>query len=284
MKNYIYQLENLGANVVGCLSIGKTYYSPVDDINPTHPWTFTEIRSGEKVEPIFVEPVYKETVVESKYSQTALSEVISVAIEQDTIAEEKNNYQAESLEDSLHTSKQYNFGDIIEFGTFYTEPIKWEVLEQKGNKVLLISKYGLTCRAYNDKLENTSWSECSLRKWLNKVFFERSFSAQEKKNMISHLVNAEVVSGRELNPGENTKDFVHILSIDDYLKFYDNKNHHWKSRLIKDKRTEKQCWLRNYGYDRTRAAFIGRSGRIHYNGSFVDKPRNTVRPVILIKI
>ena len=256
MRRFISQLENIGAKVLGCISIGRTYYERVDEWNPAHPWSETAIRSGIKVEPA-VKDIFLDL-------------------------EEVN--PTDTAEENTITPVQYAFGDVIKFGTFYDNPIEWEVLEQKGNKVLLISKYGLTCREYNKKLVNTTWAECSLRKWLNDVFFERSFSTQEKEKMIRHLVNAEVVSGHELNPGENTKDFVHILSVDDYLRFYEDKAHHWKCYLLIDKQTMKQCWLRNYGFDRTRAAFIGRSGSLHLGGSLVDKPRNTVRPVILIKV
>src|SRR5574344_2179412 len=52
MKNFIFQLESLGANVIACFSIGRTYYSRTDGFNPIHPWSETSLRSGLKVEPV----------------------------------------------------------------------------------------------------------------------------------------------------------------------------------------------------------------------------------------
>lgn len=277
MKNFIFQLESLGANVIACFSIGRTYYSRTDGFNPIHPWSETSLRSGLKVEPvstdisISTEDIFKHEIRID--SDPQIPNLVEPCIK----------HESQKVEPPV-SQIQYVFGDNINFGSYYGHPIEWEVLEQKGNNVLLISKYGLTCREYNDKLENTSWAECTLREWLNKTFLEKSFSSMEKVKMIKHKVNAEVVSGHELNPGENTMDFVHILSVDDYERFYDSNVHHWHCYLAKDKKTKRQCWLRNYGLDRTRAAFVGRSGTLHLGGSEVIKPRNTVRPVILIRV
>lgn len=279
MKHFISQLESLGANVIACFSIGKTYYSRTDGFNPIHPWSETSIRSGLKAEPVSTDiSIRSEDIIKHE------PENVDAPQMQYIVESSIKNEKTASDVDAPVCHPQYTFGDIIKFGSYYGHPIEWEVLEQKGNNVLLISKFGLTCREYHNKLENTSWAECSLREWLNNTFFEKSFSSLEKDSMIKHKVNAEVISGHELNPGENTTDFVHILSVDDYERFYDGQVHHWHCYLAKNKKKQMQCWLRNYGLDRTKAAFVGRSGRLHLGGSEVVKPRNTVRPVILIRV
>lgn len=249
MRRFIAQLESLGANVVACISIAQTYKWPIRG-ELSHPWSGNFVRSTKQT-----------------FGESLINAINNIEI----LPSSKNK-----------TSIQYKFGDIITFGSFYDKPIEWEVLEQKGDNILLISKYGLTCRSYNKVAGNVVWSNSSLRKWLNNTFYERSFSLKEKERMIKHLVNAEVVSGHELNPGENTHDYVHILSVDEYCKFY-GKNHHWKCFLVSNKKVLKQCWLRTYGKDSAHAAFVGRSGRLHEGGSLVESSRNTVRPVILIK-
>lgn len=174
-------------------------------------------------------------------------------------------------------------GDTLTLGSFYGKPLVWEVLACDDiGSTLIISKYGITCRAYNNKDELTSWETCSLRQWLNGSFLNMSFSDYEKSRIVTSHVNAEVVFEHELYPGNDTEDNIYILSINEYLRYYGDTNH-WRCFLLDAPRTKRQCWLRNYGADRSRAAFIGRSGRIHEGGSLITSTRNTIRPVMRIK-
>lgn len=172
----------------------------------------------------------------------------------------------------------------VKFGRFNGRPISWIVLSEDDGNMLLLSKFALTHMPYNDVLELSTWDMCSLRKWLNNDFYFKCFNKEEQSFMVKHLVNADTVSEHELNPGEDVEDYVHILSFKEYLDYFSSigRNLTWKCKLLPDMRL-RQCWVRNYGADRFRAGFIGRSGTLHEGGSAVNSPRNAVRPVIVVK-
>lgn len=105
------------------------------------------------------------------------------------------------------------------------EDIEWIVLSVEDGKVLLISKYGLDAKAFQDfegpsHPKGVTWENCSLRKWMNNDFFNTAFSDEEKA-MIPEvtLVN----SGNEMfgTPAQNdTKDKVFCLSIEEVQKYF----------------------------------------------------------------
>ncbi len=80
-------------------------------------------------------------------------------------------------------------GDLVSFGTYIqgkkgeVKPIEWLVLMVSGNNVWLLSKYALDVQPYNTEYEDVTWNSCSLRKWLNKYFYHKAFSKEEKMLM-----------------------------------------------------------------------------------------------------
>ncbi len=298
MRDFIKVVENLGATVVGCVSIGKTYYGPTCGYNPCHPLNNHYIRdlNTQSIENNYFDDIqfegFKTKVVEDRSINK--SQENSSLISSNYIEKSNKTLQDSSPKESIKVSNQtcdknivklkhtYKVGDFIKLGHFKNVPIEWEILSINDNEAVIISKYGLHHCEYNYDLINTTWAECSLRIWLNKVFLQRSFTEEERKKFLKHNVKAECIDGHELNPGEDTDDYVHILSVSEYIKYF-NENHPWKCLLL-PKKIMKQCWLRNYGKDRMHAAFIGRSGTIHEGGSLVNSPRNAVRPVMVIKL
>ena len=84
--------------------------------------------------------------------------------------------------------------DSIYFGTYQQgsdgnggykkEPVKWQVLSNEEDKLLLFADTILDIKDYNDVEDETPdrnihWSECSLREWLNGDFFDTAFSENE---------------------------------------------------------------------------------------------------------
>ena len=65
-------------------------------------------------------------------------------------------------------------GEHIKFGSYQGEKIEWRVLDVIGEKVLLLSEYGLDVKPYNDNLSSgITWESCTLRRWLNDEFYEK---------------------------------------------------------------------------------------------------------------
>lgn len=93
--------------------------------------------------------------------------------------------------DTTNLEVNYQIGDVIRFGMFNqdnndangTEPIEWIVLDTDGNRMLVISRYALDCKPYNNIPGNTSWAECSLRYWLNNSFLYDAFTKEEQQKI-----------------------------------------------------------------------------------------------------
>lgn len=89
----------------------------------------------------------------------------------------------------LRTSK---VGDIIPYGLYEQdnnkdngkESIEWQVLKKESEKALVISKYCIESKAYNDEsFEDTTWADCSLRRWLNFNFADSAFTEEQKEKI-----------------------------------------------------------------------------------------------------
>ena len=284
------QMEMLGAQVVGCLSLGRTHDSRYVQLHDstTHPWsgeTVYENAFNEIVKPLnserLISSVYDSTF-ETNKSHKSVSAVSALNIE---IEHNNDSIKQESAQKVLKEPLP-DIGTYVTFGSYYGRPLHWEVLEQKGQNVLLMTKHAVLCRQYNQIAAPISWDRCSLRSWLNKIFYEKTFNDSERSKIIETEILAEVDETHELNPGENTRDKVFLLSISEYERYFLTQGKKWRC-LVWDKKKQKlidrQCWLRNYGCDRYHAAFIGRSGSVHAGGSLVESPRNAVRPLIWVR-
>ncbi len=120
-------------------------------------------------------------------------------------------------------------GDIVKFGNYEQdgdyyngqELIEWEVLDVvNGNKALLISRYALDYKKYNDRYDyDVTWETSTLRKWLNTEFYDIAFNDIEKE-MIPTVVVASGKMRDGTSAGKNTKDKVFCLSIEEVKKYY----------------------------------------------------------------
>lgn len=302
MLSFARQLREVQAYPIICCSLGYSYYPEKTTINPVNPFTATHVLQPQAMTSVPVSPapwfdtpsrhdVY-ETDVTSHFTDIAShinhnwkpTYVTHDSGRPTTGNSTKVNQPTPSAVVQPNPTPVLTKFSKLTFGTFHGKRLLWEVLsyDPATNAALVISKYGITCRAYHQQDKLTSWDECSLRRWLNDVFFDHAFSKAEKDRVITSHVTAEVVAGHELYPGNDTNDKVYILSINEYQRYYTHINQ-WRCFLLDAPRTKRQCWLRNYGADRGRAAFVGRSGRIHEGGSLVTSARNTIRPVMLIK-
>lgn len=79
-------------------------------------------------------------------------------------------------------------GEIVTFGTYEQdgdlsngpEKIEWVVLDVEEHKALLLSRYVLDAIPFNEKLRRVPWKGCTLRKWLNRDFYNKAFTAPER--------------------------------------------------------------------------------------------------------
>jgi serine/threonine protein kinase/flagellar biosynthesis GTPase FlhF len=118
-------------------------------------------------------------------------------------------------------------GMVIPFGSYpqdkngFRAPIKWLVLDVVDNKALLISRYGLDCRLYNQADDgNLTWENSDLRKWLNADFIETAFTKEETRRikLLEHTNDDNPEYGTR--GGNNTQDRVFCLSIAEAKKYF----------------------------------------------------------------
>ena len=103
---------------------------------------------------------------------------------------------ANSIADDLQNNT-YTIGSIITLGQYEQdnneengpEEIEWIVLDVKGEKCLLISRYALDVLPYNVEDKNITWEKCSLRTWLNEDFLQEAFSEEERKLILNSEVD-----------------------------------------------------------------------------------------------
>ena len=75
-------------------------------------------------------------------------------------------------------NSRFEIGDVVRFGSIEQdnnlsngdEEIEWIVIDKRNGEAVLISKYILFFRPYNETEAIVEWANCSLREWLNTCF------------------------------------------------------------------------------------------------------------------
>ena len=138
--------------------------------------------------------------------------------------------------------KELMIGDIIILGTYEQdndltngpEPIEWQYIGDRDGHKLLLSKYVLEGKAYQDGGGDITWENCTLRKWLNNDFYNTAFSVEDKKKIeTAHNENPNSYELYEyLNTdsktygaegGNTTEDKVFLLSWTEARDYLDGK-------------------------------------------------------------
>ena len=129
-----------------------------------------------------------------------------------------SDYNKNTLIDDMETVKFGSYPQSDANGNT-KDPIEWIVLDRKDNKALLLSKYILDCKCYNNEFKEVTWEDCDLRKWINNDFYNKAFSDKEKSVVLdTDVVNADNPEYKSKG-GNNTIDKVFCLSIDEVKKY-----------------------------------------------------------------
>ena len=75
-------------------------------------------------------------------------------------------------------------GAVVEYGHVSGAPIRWRVLEVDGRNRLLMAEKPVAYLPYNTERDHANWSQCSLRRWLNKDFMEQCFTLPERMDIL----------------------------------------------------------------------------------------------------
>ena len=213
--------------------------------------------------------------------------------------------------------KQIQAGDYVTFGHYPQTaagndmtPIEWLVLEVKGNKALLLSRYGLDAKPYNTERVATTWEQCTLRTWLNGEFMNKAFSIAEQGAILTAIVDNsrnQEYSGWNTNGGNNTEDKIFLLSYAEANKYFgvqhtsvSGSKNNTKSLVAptayalkqraytrSDYKTEDGTaagwwWLRSPGYISPSAARVSFDGFLA--SYYVNRGNGCVRPALWVNL
>lgn len=195
-------------------------------------------------------------------------------------------------------------GDIVVLGRWEqdgdssngAEEIEWLVLEAEGGEALVISEYGLDCLPFNETQTETTWENCTLRHHLNGDFYNRAFSADEKRRIVKSRVEARPDAHFEADQGAGTEDFVFLPAIEDGEKFFaeggffaDGDGAICRATLYAERRGALaddvgNClwWLRSSGFSNLGAVYV--DGRGSLQSGIVDNTDKAVRPMLRVKL
>ena len=123
---------------------------------------------------------------------------------------------------------KYAVGNYVNFGHYPqtsagndSTEIEWLVLSRDGNKAMLISRYGLDTKQYNEKYVDITWGKCTLRTWLNGTFLNKAFTAQEQKGIVlTNVGNGTSQGYSSTSGGNNTQDKIFLLSYAEANKYF----------------------------------------------------------------
>lgn len=219
------------------------------------------------------------------------------------VGEENDGFVADKGDSDADFSDT-QVGDYITFGSYEQdndlsngkEPVEWLVLDEQDGRILVISKYALDAKPYNDEYVDVTWETCTLRSWLNDEFFSEAFTSSEKSQIPTVTVTADSNPNYDTNPGNNTQDKVFLLSIEEANEYFDSDGErecHATEYAIaqgafmsESTGYEGNCywWLRTPGRSSSYACSVYYNGYVYNNGSCVDNLIVAVRPAMWIEL
>ncbi len=178
-------------------------------------------RTGAQLVP--ADPVQSESVsMDIEPESGSVTDTVESAVSNESVQSEAH--------DRITSPEEADVGDVIVFGSYEQdndtsdgkEAIEWVVLEKNGDSLLVISRYALDGRVYDESYYgDITWEFCSLRRWLNNDFFSEAFSQSEQMRIEERMVAAAVTPGSETSysSSRETMDRVFILSTEEAQQY-----------------------------------------------------------------
>ena len=168
----------------------------------------------------------------------------------------------------------HQLGNKVLFGTYNDKPLSWTVVRTEGFSSMLLADDVIEDMYFHHMRIGASWNESDLRKWLNRDFFDKAFSFQEKlKIQIVRLFNNFDPRWDNQN-GPDTKDKVYVLSQNELDEILPN---------INDRNIGKWWWLRGHGQSDLSQKAVYPDGTVYETGVDVSNDTVGVRPVLWVK-
>lgn len=148
-----------------------------------------------------------------------------------------------------------------DLGTGSREPIRWQVLGQRSDLLLLISEDVIDVQPWHSGSGAADWADCDLRRWLNNDFYQQAFTDAERERMFPQSADSRT-------------DLVTLLSTENAKQYFADD----RSRTV----PSGVSWLlRTRGSAEGVVACVSQTGAVSEYGTLVLSPTG-IRPVILI--
>jgi hypothetical protein len=188
--------------------------------------------------------------------------------------------EAQKVLDQLNQGS-YKLGD----GEDRPEWVLIDLDEQTG-RALVVSKECVVQKSYDAQWRPVTWETCTLRGWLNSDFYNRL-----PEDLRSRVIETEIENKDRCSiPGGNdTKDLVFLLSIDEYNELLPE-----SLRAARLHGAASWWWLRSPGFDDYNIANVNRvgglDGGLDKGGKYVghgyhgDSDSGCVRPAMFLDL
>ena len=235
----------------------------------------------------------------SKKGTTAKVESSSQEEDKESEHKEETTAKVESSSQKKDKNPEYKVGETIEFGNYPQEedgtekPIEWIVMKNEGNQVLLLSKYVLDVKPYNEEWEAVTWQTSDIRQWLNNEFYTTAFNKSEKAKIQTSLIKNEDNSEHGTSGENDTEDKVFLLSEKEAKTLFSNDDERIakatgyaeKSGVYVEEKKESVWWLRSPGdIGSDSAALVISDGWIISSGMRVNDDSDGVRPALHLNL
>lgn len=205
-----------------------------------------------------------------KYTHYANAEDLKEAVR---LFRESGEDGAAKYIQKCETLIEYTVGNTVTFGSFEGRPIRWRVLDERGRMRMLLAETPVTRRPYHDTPTDTSWKDCSLRRWLNGPFLEAAFTPAERAKITAVRVENPRNEVYFTNAGLNTMDRAYVLNTGEAEKYFPDP----RDRALGD-----WWWLRTPGSNLFSAVAVYDDGSLYPFGIHVHYENGGVRPAIWV--
>ena len=144
------------------------------------------------------------------------------------------------------------------------EPIEWIVLEQRDSRLLLVTKYAIDYRQYDNNRRSYTWQYSGIRQWLNRTFINNAFTPEEQAAILTVDIETgseNIEKGWPSSAKEYTQDKVFLLSWSEAKKYLADDNVPLCEHVSTNGGTifaeDTTWWLRSSGKKEDEACYIG---------------------------
>lgn len=96
----------------------------------------------------------------------------------------QNNSEGGEIEKKDQNQQNESYSRIEYFGSYRYYHLSWIELDYKDSRHLLLCNNIIEYLPFHEKYASVNWETCSVREWLNKVFFFHAFNECERRYII----------------------------------------------------------------------------------------------------